>query len=565
MSEAQARSSQATQVSSQAQQAVSSLQQSIQQFLSAPLSSKAYDSAKNYFMVAYKPICQSIIMTAEAFTNAHKKFVSEYQATVGGEDIDEDKIQAEIDQYQELLHTIDDLIRDAKRPRPDLERRSMNAYEAMQKRKEKLEKLRTYSAQSTSFFSEYNSSQQELNTAINQVKDCKAWNASTGTFDLKKLDMNWAKAISSRWDERAKKMEQEHAAKFKKAMEGRRYVRVQIAPGVYEWMWVKDPLRVSQADFEFNETYKDYLAILMNPKENGILDDYFATMAEELRTGMNAKTGKPLTDLEKAQRWSTVLSAISVVAIGAYYGGKGLTSNNKKTPKKTSGPMCFVSGTLVLSEQGHKPIESIQIGDKVFAKHENSNIQSYEKVVQLFVSETSKLVRIMVGNEIIETTEEHPFYLLNKGWVKAKELMCNDNLIDSLGNTLPITDIQSICLNKPIKVYNFEVENAHTYFVSNLSILVHNICDDALNKWHKGTFSDAKASLIKHFEKHGAEVKANSLEQYLNKAEDFSRKLKGARTKKIDYPTPNVVRYYKNGKYIDIHKPTGKIISFGKQ
>ena len=45
-------------------------------------------------MVAYTPICQSIIMTAEAFTSAHKKFVSEYQATVGGEDIDEDKIQA---------------------------------------------------------------------------------------------------------------------------------------------------------------------------------------------------------------------------------------------------------------------------------------------------------------------------------------------------------------------------------------------------------------------------------------------------------------------------------------
>lgn len=199
VSEAQDRSSQATQVSSQAQQAVSSLQQSIQLFLSAPLSSKAYDSAKSYFMVAYTPICQSIIMTAEAFTSAHKKFISEYQATVGGEDIDEDKIQAEIDQYQELLHTIDDLIRDAKRPRPDLERRSMNAYEAMQKRKEKLEKLRTYSAQSASFFSEYTSSQQELNNGIAQVKDCKAWNASTGTFDLKKLDMSWAKPINERW------------------------------------------------------------------------------------------------------------------------------------------------------------------------------------------------------------------------------------------------------------------------------------------------------------------------------------------------------------------------------
>lgn len=212
VSEAQTRSSQASQVSNQAQQAVASLQQSIQSFLSAPLSSKAYDSAKNYFMVAYTPICQSIIMTAEALTNAHKKFLSEYQATVSGSDMDEDKIQAEIDGYQDLLHTIDDLIRLAKTPRPDLERRSMNAYKAMQTRKEKLEKFRSYSAQSASFFSEYESSQQELDSGLAQVKDCTAWNASTGTFDIKKLDLNWAKPINSRWESR-EKMENKVEAK----------------------------------------------------------------------------------------------------------------------------------------------------------------------------------------------------------------------------------------------------------------------------------------------------------------------------------------------------------------
>lgn len=204
VSEAQTRSSQASQVSSQAQQAAASLQQSIQSFLSAPLSSKAYDSAKNYFMVAYTPVCQSIIMTGEALAIAHKKFLSEYQATVGGLDTDEDKIQAEIDGYQDLIHSLDDLIRMAKTPRPDLERRSMNAYEAMQKRQEKLEKLRTYSAQSASFFSEYESSQQELNNGLAQVKNCTAWNASSGTFNIKKLDMNWAEPINIRWKNREK-------------------------------------------------------------------------------------------------------------------------------------------------------------------------------------------------------------------------------------------------------------------------------------------------------------------------------------------------------------------------
>ncbi|WP_100630510.1 hypothetical protein, partial [Enterococcus ureilyticus] len=207
VSEAQTRSSQAAQVSTQAQQAAASLQQSVSLFLSAPLSSKAYDSAKSYFMGAYTPICQSIIMTGEALANAHKKFLSEYQSTASGMDMDEDKILAEIDDYRALLHTIDELIRDAKTERPDLEKRSMNAYEAMQKRQEKLEKFRAYSAQSASYFDEYNSSQQELDKGLAQVKDCKAWNAASGTFDIKKLDMNWAKPIATRWGDRQKKID----------------------------------------------------------------------------------------------------------------------------------------------------------------------------------------------------------------------------------------------------------------------------------------------------------------------------------------------------------------------
>ncbi|MGM0219630.1 Hint domain-containing protein [Enterococcus sp. AZ126] len=94
--------------------------------------------------------------------------------------------------------------------------------------------------------------------------------------------------------------------------------------------------------------------------------------------------------------------------------GRDYFSGNKVWAK------CFVSGTLILIEHGHKPIESIQIGKKVLARNENSNVQSYEKVVRLFVSETSELVRIMIGNEMIETIEEHPLYLPNKGWINPK-------------------------------------------------------------------------------------------------------------------------------------------------
>ncbi|PZL70852.1 hypothetical protein CI088_13260 [Enterococcus plantarum] len=70
-------------------------------------------------------------------------------------------------------------------------------------------------------------------------------------------------------------------------------------------MWVTDPSKVTQADVQFNEKYKEYLDILTKP-EKDLVDEYFQTITEELTTGINQKIGKPLKDLEKAQRWSTL-------------------------------------------------------------------------------------------------------------------------------------------------------------------------------------------------------------------------------------------------------------------
>ncbi|MBO0467473.1 hypothetical protein JZO73_07975 [Enterococcus plantarum] len=47
--EIQQQGNEASRMNKQASQAISSLQSSISQFLSAPLSGKAYDSAKSYF------------------------------------------------------------------------------------------------------------------------------------------------------------------------------------------------------------------------------------------------------------------------------------------------------------------------------------------------------------------------------------------------------------------------------------------------------------------------------------------------------------------------------------
>ena len=59
-------------------------------------------------------------------------------------------------------------------------------------------------------------------------------------------------------------------------------------------------------------------------------------------------------------------------------------------------------------------------------------------------------------------------------------------------------------------------------------------------------------------------VGASDLRQYLRKAKEFARNLKRARkVGRVKGRTPGVIRYEKNGRYIDL-APNGDIISFGE-
>jgi RHS repeat-associated protein len=79
------------------------------------------------------------------------------------------------------------------------------------------------------------------------------------------------------------------------------------------------------------------------------------------------------------------------------------------------------------------------------------------------------------------------------------------------------------------------------------------------SKWGPGTFDNLETSLSYHFEKHGSEVGASDLLQYLRKADQFAANLE--RSKKIPLPD-GATRYIKGGRYI-IKNIEGKILSFG--
>ncbi|MBQ7934997.1 MAG: hypothetical protein IJ333_01420, partial [Clostridia bacterium] len=163
----------------------------------------------------------------------------------------------------------------------------------------------------------------------------------------------------------------------------------------------------------------------------------------------------------------------------AYNAGLALTSiatGGMAELAAQSPGVCFVAGTAILTAYGYKPIEDIHAGDIVWAKNPETGEKETKKVVQTFDNETDELIHVYVNGEEITTTPEHPFYIPNKGWIQAIHLRAGDILLQQNGRFVVVEKIQHEILESPIKVYNFEVEDFHTYYVGECAVLVHNSC-----------------------------------------------------------------------------------------
>ena len=149
------------------------------------------------------------------------------------------------------------------------------------------------------------------------------------------------------------------------------------------------------------------------------------------------------------------------------------------------GNVCFVAGTLVAVAAGNVEIENIDIGDYVWAHNPETGETKLKPVVNVFVNEATELVHVFVNDDEIICTNEHPFYSPVKGWIEACQLRAGDILVSLNGEYIIVEQVQHEILESPIKVYNFEVEDFHTYFVGNGDgVLVHNSCNHNY-EWRK--------------------------------------------------------------------------------
>lgn len=142
-----------------------------------------------------------------------------------------------------------------------------------------------------------------------------------------------------------------------------------------------------------------------------------------------------------------------------------------------TGVGCFVAGTRVKTQDGEKNIEEVEEGDYVLSEDPETGEQKYKRVVKTYIHEKYLLVHVCVEEEEITATENHPFYAEGLGFVSAGTLHAGDIVRLADGRRVPVRDVEFEYLDEPVLVYNFEVEDFHTYYVSGIGVLVHNTCE----------------------------------------------------------------------------------------
>lgn len=206
---------------------------------------------------------------------------------------------------------------------------------------------------------------------------------------------------------------------------------------------------------------------------------------------------------------------------------KKMTAPIDKTRKWFEAGACFVAGTLVHTKDGLVPIEQIKVGDWVLSKSEHGKgDQDYKQVVNTFVHEDKTVRNIYYGTtdgsnyvSDLYVTDNHPFWVVGRGWTRADLLEGGQELeladgsrvmvfanqpvfrsqqqgvgwstcfqdadlgaeFDFINQTVVQThvpvDSEILYSTDPflkLRVYSFEVEDFHTYYVGEMGVWLHN-------------------------------------------------------------------------------------------
>ena len=130
---------------------------------------------------------------------------------------------------------------------------------------------------------------------------------------------------------------------------------------------------------------------------------------------------------------------------------------------------CLVAGTPVWTDSGPMPVEQIRVGDRVLSQDPETGQLAYKPVLRTTTRPAGPLIRIQAGEDAIQASGGHPFWVSGKGWIKARNLKPRHQLHGATGTA----QVDSVVQTGFQKTYNLIVADFHTYFVGPARILSH--------------------------------------------------------------------------------------------
>lgn len=205
-----------------------------------------------------------------------------------------------------------------------------------------------------------------------------------------------------------------------------------------------------------------------------VRDDEVAQLNERIVESLRTSTQQKLGDAPKAWwEWWQDYSGLPLVPSSAKPVVVVVQEDNRVNvpPPPPRVSSCLVAGTPIWAERGLVAVESIQPGDRVLSKNVETGELAYKVVLHTTVREPSPVTKFMLGDEAIQATTGHHFWVSGRGWTKTHELATKQPLHTPIG----AVRVDSTESAEPAPTYNLVVADFHTYFVGKNAILSHDV------------------------------------------------------------------------------------------
>lgn len=226
--------------------------------------------------------------------------------------------------------------------------------------------------------------------------------------------------------------------------------------------------------------------------------------------------------------------------------------------------ICFIflmnfQSNVFADNENNNSEEIIGWSEDILGRSENAENIDLPNVITLDWNARSSEVILIIQNTGFDPIDKFSVTVKTNSYSKSFSI---SNLeVGVTKRTVPINMEQ--CLEKI--VIDYQASDGGSQIIKNTSTGKREIESVDSSKWHKGSFNTLYESINYHYKTHKVEIGSTNIERYVKSSISFRPTINNKPDKKVSGPTPNVYRWRKNGKYIDLFgsKKTGLIISYG--